>query len=230
MSGTLPDNGRRLIIQLKECGQRLTQLVHDDPSSTANEKNADAQRFCEAVEVIFLHGIKIKEYNGAIPLWAFLERLENLQPPCIPLRNTIGAVASMPTFRNPIAKARAWIRQVLNAGHLDESAMFMMAQSQLLRMYYNPGAILLNAEEGMGLVSAPCIANVGILYDIIYFLIAGGCVAGCKGIEVQLQLGVRRGSADRSCLDAASHSTSSATVPHRSHQAKRTPGAELASG
>lgn len=125
-----------------------------------NEQNADTQRFCEALEVIFLHGIKIKEFSGAIPLWAFLERLENLQPPCIPLRNTIGAVASMPTFRTPIAKARAWIRQILNAGHLDESAMFMMAQVQLLRTYYNPGAILLNAEEGMGLVSSPFFSHL----------------------------------------------------------------------
>lgn len=148
MSAIVPDNGRRLVIQLKECVQRLTS--HD---TAMTEKDQDAQSFCSALEVILLHGIKISEFNGAIPLWAFLERLENLTPPCIPLRNTIGAVASMPTFRTPIAKARAWIRQVLNAGHLDESVMFMMAQSQLLRTYYYAGALLLNAEEGMGLVS-----------------------------------------------------------------------------
>ena len=149
----MPDNGRRLIIQLKECIQRLTPHAHQNPTVCLTEKNEDAQHLCEAIEVILMHGIKIREYNGAIPLWSFLERLENLTPPCIPLRNTIGAVASMTAFRNPIAKARAWIRQILNAGHLDESAMFMMAQSGLLRTYYNPGAILLNAEEGMGLVS-----------------------------------------------------------------------------
>jgi len=148
MSAIVPDNGRRLVIQLKECVQRLASN-----NVVFTEKDQDAQSFCSALEVILLHGIKISEFNGAIPLWAFLERLENLTPPCIPLRNTIGAVASMPTFRTPIAKARAWIRQVLNAGHLDESVMFMMAQAQLLRTYYNAGAILLNAEEGMGLVS-----------------------------------------------------------------------------
>lgn len=166
MSVSLPDNGRRFVIQLKECVQRLAQHAQENPTTTFNEQNADTQRFCEALEVIFLHGIKIKEFSGAIPLWAFLERLENLQPPCIPLRNTIGAVASMPSFRTPIAKARAWIRQILNAGHLDESAMFMMAQSQLLRAYYNPGAILLNAEEGMGLVRLAILAPSLTITDL----------------------------------------------------------------
>lgn len=148
----LPDNGRRLIIHLKECVQALTPHAHANPNVALDESNEGANRLCEAVEVILTHGIRIKEFNGMVPLWGFLERLEILTPPCIPLRNTVGAVASIASLRSPIARARAWIRQILNAGSLDESAMFMMAQSQLMRSFYYPGAILLNPEEGMGLV------------------------------------------------------------------------------
>ena len=152
-NNTLPDNGRKLILNLKECVQALTPHAHENPTVALDESHQGANRLCEAVEVIFTHGIRIKEFNGMVPLWGFLERLEILTPPCIPLRNTVGAVASIATLRSPIARARAWIRQILNAGALDESAMFMMAQSQLLRSFYYPGAVLLNPEEGMGLVS-----------------------------------------------------------------------------
>lgn len=149
----MPDNGRKLILHLKECVQALTPHAHENPNVALGETHLGANRLCEAVEVILTHGIRIKEFNGMVPLWGFLERLEILTPPCIPLRNTVGAIASVASLRSPVARARAWIRQILNAGSLDESAMFMMAQSQLLRSFYYPGAILLNPEEGMALVS-----------------------------------------------------------------------------
>lgn len=158
-SGT--SNARRLTVRLRDCLQRLIPLLHATPSTTTNpavpvtvsvnQDNHYAVALCDTLEAIFMHGIKIKEFNG-VPLWGFLERLEILIPPCIPLRNTVGAVASIGALRTPIAKARAWVRQILNDGHIDEAVMFMMSQNELLRAFYSPGALLLSAEEGTALV------------------------------------------------------------------------------
>ena len=157
----LPENGRQFVVNLKECAHRLASQPKDGPAPDQN--NSAAVALSEAIELILTHGIKIREFDGNMPLWGFLERLEILTPPCIPLRNTVGAVASIPSLRTPIARARAWVRQILNAGSTDEAVMFMMAQLQLLRSFYNPGAVLLNSEEGVGLVSF-------ITYDNAVFL------------------------------------------------------------
>jgi hypothetical protein len=142
-------SGQTLIRQLKECLQHLLTL----PQPQIFDKScAEAVSFCDNLEAVFVHGIKIKEFNG-VPLWGFLERLEILIPTCIPLRNTVGAVASVPSLHSPMARARAWVRQILNDGHIDEAVMFMMAQSQLVRAFYYPGALLMNQEEGPALVS-----------------------------------------------------------------------------
>lgn len=68
--------------------------------------------------------------------------------------NTIGAVACISSLRSPMAKARAWIRQVLNAGALEESLTFIIAQTNLLRSFYYPNALLCTSEECKILVSA----------------------------------------------------------------------------
>ena len=155
-SGDTHEGGRRLIQRLKDYIERLTQQLHDSQAQNTNcafdETNEVALNLCETIEVTLTHGIKIREFNGNIPLWGFLERLEILTPPCIPLRNTVGAVASISTLRNPIARARAWVRQILNEKHVDESVMFMMAQTMLLKSFYFPGAMLLNPELGVALV------------------------------------------------------------------------------
>ena len=152
MSANSPNNGRQLVIKLRDCQRCLVPASHASPPKVLDQTSAEAVALCDAVEKILLYGIKMKEFNG-VPFWGLLEKLEVLMPPCIPLRNTVGAVASISSLKNTVARARAWVRQILNDGHIDEAVMFIMAQSKLLQSYYNPDAVLLSPEDGPTLVS-----------------------------------------------------------------------------
>jgi hypothetical protein len=156
MSGDLDivsGSGKAIIVYISDSLQKLV-LPATDHAATADQSNPHAETLCTGIEAALLHGIKMKEFNG-IPLWGLLERLEILTPPCIPLRNTVGAVATISSLRSPLARARGWVRQVLNDGHVDEVVQFMMSQTQLLRSFYNSGSLLLEAEDGHALVSSP---------------------------------------------------------------------------
>ena len=113
----------------------------------------------------FFFAIKITEFKGIVPLWGLLERLEGASackttPPSIqiPLRNSVGAVASMHNLRTPLAKARGWIRQVLNAKQLDTCLQAILFNSsvdsnKLLNYFYYNHAIFHNTEDANIMVS-----------------------------------------------------------------------------
>jgi len=94
----------------------------------------------------------VKEFHGVVPFWGLLERLETLQPPCLALRNSVGAVACIPSLRTPIAKARGWIRQVLNVRGLEESLSVIVKQNRLLPSFYMQDSIMCHPEEVTALV------------------------------------------------------------------------------
>jgi RUN domain len=118
-------------------------------SCQLNETLPAAVELCTVIEICLLHGIKLKEFHGVVPLWGLLERLETMQSsvsintapsnaqsvqssaaasPSVTnsgsagapsgaqvLWQAVGAVARMSSLRTPLARARGWIRQVLNA-------------------------------------------------------------------------------------------------------------------
>ena len=144
---------RQLLLHLKNCCYRLTSYSHqntllDDTLEAVND-------VIMAIELFFLYGIRLIEFQGNIPLWFLLESLESSNPPCIPLRNAVGAVASMTTLRSHIGKARGWIRQILNnKGGLDASIQTITSQKiDFIQMFYYPHAIFLQPEDITVLVS-----------------------------------------------------------------------------
>lgn len=126
-----------------------------------------AMELCRALEICFFYGAKTNELGGANALWCFLERLENSSPPCIPLRNAVGAVASVSSLRTSMAKARGWIRQILNTkGGLDVSISSMInlvssstsnpnasTKNDLLASFFYPFSILHDHDDAIILVS-----------------------------------------------------------------------------
>ena len=99
-----------------------------------------------------LKGIKIREFHGIVPFWGLLERLETLNPPSQAIRNSVGAVACIPSLRTPIAKSRGWIRQILNARGLEDSLIAIYNQQGLVSSFYNSDALLCHAEDVTALV------------------------------------------------------------------------------
>lgn len=145
---------RALILSLRDACKALTPFLHNTSSNDASGKSSkeilldmeipEVEQVVCVLENVLLHGIKIREFQQIIPLWGLLERLEVItNPPCNALRNTVGAVASCSNqLRNPLGKARGWIRQSLNAHNLDESVQFMINQPTWLSKFYYPEAIL----------------------------------------------------------------------------------------
>lgn len=151
-----PEYRRALILSLRDACKALTPYSH---GTGANQKPfldlevAEVEQLCCVLENILLHGIKIAEFQNIIPLWGLLERLEVITPPCISLRNTVGAVACSGHLRNPLGKARGWIRQSLNAQCLDDNVQFMLNQQTWISKFYYPEAILRVKSDGEMFVS-----------------------------------------------------------------------------
>lgn len=147
-----PEFRRALILALKDAGKDLVPFSHMKEKQYIGNDIPEALQLCCIVENVLLHGIKIREFQNMIPFWGLLERLEVLNPPSIPLRNTVGAVACASHLRNPLGKARAWVRQSLNAQNLDESVQFMISQTTWLNKFYYPEAILATKDDAAILV------------------------------------------------------------------------------
>jgi hypothetical protein len=143
---------------------QLISYAHDN--IIMNSKIPEAAELCHALEICFFYGAKTNELGGTNALWSLLERLENTSPPCIPLRNAVGAVASMSSLRTSMAKARGWIRQILNTkGGLDASISVMInsvspgispnssGKSDLLSAFYYSFSVLYHRDDALILVS-----------------------------------------------------------------------------
>lgn len=153
---------RALILSLRDACKGLTPFLHTSKGSGSNDgeifldmDKPEVEQVVCVLENILLHGIKIREFQQIIPLWGLLERLEVLtNPTCIALRNAVGAVASCSAhLRNPLGKARGWIRQSLNAKNLDESVQYIVNQPTWLNKFYYPEAILRVKTDAEMLVS-----------------------------------------------------------------------------
>eukprot|EP01038_Epipyxis_sp_PR26KG_P013889 gene13889-18626_t len=144
---------RGLLLNLKDHIKQLMPFAHKKEVTLIDETNKEAVLLCDAIEQILLYNIKVKEFHNNIPLWGLLERLEILTPPCIILRNTVGAVACIPSLKSPLAKARGWVRQILNSNGLDEAIQFFLSQTNLMRSYYNLDSFFTQNEEAVALVA-----------------------------------------------------------------------------
>lgn len=150
---------RQIILHLKNSAAKLTPFLH--ANVLLDESNTHAVDLCTALEICFFYGIRVKEFGGRVPLWGLLERLEALSPPCIPLRNSVGAVASIHSLRSPLAKARGWIRQVLNnKGSVEASIQALVQRPELLKSFFLPQSIFLQPTDVSILV---CTSHVSLL-------------------------------------------------------------------
>eukprot|EP00607_Mallomonas_marina_P003559 CAMPEP_0182439160 /NCGR_PEP_ID=MMETSP1167-20130531/86267_1 /TAXON_ID=2988 /ORGANISM="Mallomonas Sp, Strain CCMP3275" /LENGTH=686 /DNA_ID=CAMNT_0024632797 /DNA_START=16 /DNA_END=2073 /DNA_ORIENTATION=+ len=146
---------RNLLISLKDCIFKLTpHLHHSDTGSGQLDENAPpASALCSALEQCLLHGIKLKEFHGILPFWGLLERLESLTPPSMVIRNSVGAIACIPSLHTPLAKARGWIRQILNNRGLEDAITAIKQQQKLVSTFYNHDAIMCHQEDVTALLA-----------------------------------------------------------------------------
>ena len=122
-----------------------------------------------------MSGIRVREFQGVIPLWGLLERLVSVQSlmgkSASPKRGstqnaamlessvntqkngtsslhaTVETVARMTCLRTPVAKSRGWIRYALNSRVLDDCLSTLLQESKILSLFYSPDAILSHPDN-----------------------------------------------------------------------------------
>ena len=143
----IPENRTKILLRLKDAARALTPYAHQLPAGIQglNEQIPEAYELCNLIEVCLLHGIRIREFHGVVPLWGLLERLDALYVTPHPTSNSsssnsststsnsnssssssgsgkslVSVVSSLSRLRTPLSKARGWIRHALNRRAVDE--------------------------------------------------------------------------------------------------------------
>ena len=135
------------MLALKDQVRILSGQLHLPSKPPFNETNPAVHDLCGSLDMVFLSGIKTKEFDGHVPLWGLLERLETNVPVYPIIRNTVGAVSFAANLHTPLAKARGWIRQCLNTNALEDSIDILLANDKLLSVFYSNASILRHPDE-----------------------------------------------------------------------------------
>lgn len=139
---------KQLILRFKDAAKELMPFAHQKEVPYLNESHPEVVKLCELLEIIFFHGIKVREFHGQIPFWGLLERLEIITPPSPSIRNSVGAISCIPNLRTPLGKARGWIRQSLNTQGLEDSLQFFMLHiNSWIIKFYSPEGFLTQKED-----------------------------------------------------------------------------------
>lgn len=121
-------------------------FAHRKDKHLLTDADSNVEQLCNQLELLMFHGSLVKEYGG-IPFWAMLERMSDLNPPCLSLRASLRTVVSFSTLLSPLARARAWLRQALNSKLLEESLGFMLAHPAVLNKFFHRDALLCTPDD-----------------------------------------------------------------------------------
>lgn len=179
-------------LRLKDAARKLTPFAHQQSTSVPvtnainagnhagyvqrlDEHVSEAYELCTLIEICLMSGIRVREFQGVMPLWGLLERLVSVQSlmgkSASPKRGTtqetamlnssvntqkngtsslhatVETVARMTCLRTPIAKSRGWIRHALNSRVLDDCLSTLLQESKILSLFYSPDAILSHPDN-----------------------------------------------------------------------------------
>ena len=146
---------------LRDAIQALNRRVHGAvegtppvPPEGLTESVKEVRALLAAVEQCLFHAMRTDEFQGVLPFWALLERLEGgaLKPPDYDFNNSVGAVAVARALKTPYGKARGWVRQALNAKQLKRCvASVFLQQPRHLATFWEARS-LLRSDDGLGVL------------------------------------------------------------------------------
>ncbi|XP_061872687.1 pleckstrin homology domain-containing family M member 1-like [Colius striatus] len=129
------------------------QYVTSDAIVTSDDGNANT--LCSALEAVFVHGLKAKHIKaesggkgkkgggrGTLPqpvFWGLLKSITH--------RNIVSELEQLIFINTDVGRCRAWLRLALNDGLVECYLKLLLRDSSRLPEYYQPSALLLDAEE-----------------------------------------------------------------------------------
>ncbi|KAF6096197.1 pleckstrin homology and RUN domain containing M1 [Phyllostomus discolor] len=135
------------------------QYVSSDAAVTSED--GDANSMCSALEAVFIHGLHAKHiraeaggkrkksaYQKPLPqpvFWSLLKAVTH--------KHIISELEHLVFVSTDVGRCRAWLRLALNDGLMECYLKLLLQEQAQLREYYQPTALLRDAEESEFLLS-----------------------------------------------------------------------------
>lgn len=150
------------VIKKKLVGSvKALQKQYVSSDTVVTSEDADANTVCSALEAVFIHGLHTKhiraEAGGKRKKRAQQKPLP--QPVFWPLlkavthKHTISELEHLVFVSTDVGRSRAWLRLALNDGLMECYLKLLLQEQARLCEYYQPIALLRDAEEGEFLLS-----------------------------------------------------------------------------
>ena len=114
---------------------------------------------CQALEAILKHGFKTRSSSlfrsSTRDYWSFLSTLKKYHPHATEM---VKSIASMSEVSTPLGRGRAWIRAALVQARLDEYLITLLNNTNLIKEYYTPQALLQSHKDVMDILQ--CLARL----------------------------------------------------------------------
>ncbi|KAG8505026.1 Pleckstrin homology domain-containing family M member 1 [Galemys pyrenaicus] len=155
-------HGRWCVIKKKLVGSvKALQKQYVSSDTVVTSEDGDANTMCSALEAVFIHGLHAKhiraEAGGKRKKSAHQKPLP--QPVFWPLlkaithKHIISELEHLIFVSTDVGRCRAWLRLALNDGLMECYLKLLLQEHARLCEYYQPTALLRDAEEGEFLLS-----------------------------------------------------------------------------
>ncbi|XP_011795545.1 PREDICTED: pleckstrin homology domain-containing family M member 1 isoform X1 [Colobus angolensis palliatus] len=152
----IPVIKKKLVGSVKALQKQYVSL-----DTVVTSEDGDANTMCSALEAVFIHGLHAKhiraEAGGKRKKSAHQKPLP--QPVFWPLlkavthKHIISELEHLTFVNTDVGRCRAWLRLALNDGLMECYLKLLLQEQARLREYYQPTALLRDAEEGEFLLS-----------------------------------------------------------------------------
>ncbi|XP_068023290.1 pleckstrin homology domain-containing family M member 1 [Melanerpes formicivorus] len=153
--GNDPKEAIQLIKRQLVSAIKALQKHYATSDAVVTSDDGSANTLCSALEAVFVHGLKAKHIKaesggkgkkaggrGPLPqpvFWGLLKSITH--------RNIVSELEQLLFISTDVGRCRAWLRLALNDGLLECYLKLLLRPSSPLPDYYQPCALLLDAEE-----------------------------------------------------------------------------------
>uniref|UniRef100_A0A8C5L8M1 Pleckstrin homology domain containing, family M (with RUN domain) member 1 n=1 Tax=Jaculus jaculus TaxID=51337 RepID=A0A8C5L8M1_JACJA len=151
-----------LVIKKKLVGSvKALQKQYVSLDTVVTSEDGDANTMCSALEAVFIHGLHAKHiraetggkrkkhtHHKILPqpvFWPLLKAVTH--------KHIISELEHLVFVNTDVGRCRAWLRLALNDGLMECYLKLLLQEQAWLREYYQPSALLRDAEEGEFLLS-----------------------------------------------------------------------------
>nr|XP_045015756.1 pleckstrin homology domain-containing family M member 1 [Jaculus jaculus]XP_045015757.1 pleckstrin homology domain-containing family M member 1 [Jaculus jaculus] len=150
------------VIKKKLVGSvKALQKQYVSLDTVVTSEDGDANTMCSALEAVFIHGLHAKHiraetggkrkkhtHHKILPqpvFWPLLKAVTH--------KHIISELEHLVFVNTDVGRCRAWLRLALNDGLMECYLKLLLQEQARLREYYQPSALLRDAEEGEFLLS-----------------------------------------------------------------------------